>query len=95
MFQDWPAWLEEGILDYVVLMNYTLDNKLTRKIVRSSLCLRQQGKVYVGMGLFLMKEDPITFKEQYKILTELNPDGIVFFALDDLTPEISAYLSQR
>jgi len=37
MFQDWPFWLEEGIIDYAVLMNYTLDNQLTRQLVRSAL----------------------------------------------------------
>jgi len=95
MFQDWPGWLEEGIADYVVLMNYTLDNQLTREIVRSSLSLRQKGKVFAGMGLFLMKGDPENFKEQYNTLTQLSPDGIVFFAYDDITPDIAAYLSQH
>jgi uncharacterized lipoprotein YddW (UPF0748 family) len=95
MFQDWPGWLEEGIADYVVLMNYTLDNQFTREIVRSSLSLRQKGKVFAGMGLFLMKDDPENFKEQYNTLTQLNPDGIVFFAYDDITADIAAYLSQH
>ena len=92
MFQDWPGWLQEGIVDYVVLMNYTLDNQLAKEISRAAISLRQQGKVYVGMGVFLMKDDPAIFKEQYKALNLLNPDGIVFFAYDDITPDLLMYI---
>jgi uncharacterized lipoprotein YddW (UPF0748 family) len=95
MFQDWPGWLEEGIVDYVVLMNYTLDNQLTREIIRSSSALRQKGHVFAGMGIFLMGDDPVTFKEQLKILNDLNCDGIVFFAYDDITPDVAAYLHEH
>lgn len=93
MFQDWPLWLEEGLVDYVVLMNYTLDNQLAKEILRSSLAFRQQGKVYTGLGLFLMANDPKAFREQFRILGSLKPDGIVFFAYDDLTPAVVSYLS--
>lgn len=92
MFQDWPYWLEEGILDYVVLMNYTLDPQLTKEIVRSSVGLRQKGKVYVGIGLHLMKDDPQVFFEQCKIIKNLSADGLALFPYDDITDEISAYL---
>lgn len=79
-------------MDYVVLMNYTLDNQLAKEISRAAISLRQQGKVYVGMGVFLMKDDPAIFKEQYKALNLLNPDGIVFFAYDDITPDLLMYI---
>lgn len=92
MFQDWPLWLEEGLVDYVVLMNYTLDNQLAKDIVRASLALRQQAKVYTGCGIFLMNKDPNVFQEQFSVLSSLKPDGIVFFAYDDLTPAAASYL---
>ncbi|MFA5096250.1 MAG: family 10 glycosylhydrolase [Candidatus Omnitrophota bacterium] len=94
MFQDWPYWLEDGILDYVILMNYTRDKQLTKEIVRSSLGLRQKGKVYVGIGLYLMKDEPETFLEQYRAVKALSPDGIAFFSYDDLTPEVLDSLAQ-
>jgi len=84
MFQDWPFWLEDGILDYVVLMNYTLDNHLAKELVRSSLCHRGRGKVFVGLGLHLMKDTPKAFVEQYKTIASLSPDGIVIFSYDDI-----------
>ncbi len=92
MFQDWPLWLEEGVVDYVVLTNYTLDNQLSKEIVRSALGLRQQGKVYAGIGLFLMSKNQKAFHDQFNILSSLKPDGIVFFAYDDLTSSVVSYL---
>jgi len=94
MFQDWAYWLEGGILDYIVLMNYTLDNQLTKEIVRSSLALAQKGKVYAGIGLHLMKDAPEAFLEQYKIIKSLSPDGVAFFSYDEITDEILQYLGK-
>ena len=95
MFQDWPGWLEDQTVDYVVLMNYTLDNQLAKEIVVSSLCHRRQGKVFTGVGLFLMKDDPAALREQYKAISQLSPDGIVFFAYDDITPDVITYLREH
>ncbi|MBM3243933.1 MAG: hypothetical protein FJZ12_03765 [Candidatus Omnitrophica bacterium] len=93
MFQDWPLWLEEGIIDYVLLMNYTLDNQLTKELVRSSLAQRGNGKVFVGIGSYLMKDNMSAFIEQYNTIANLNPDGIVIFSYDDLDRETIKYLS--
>jgi uncharacterized lipoprotein YddW (UPF0748 family) len=84
MFQDWPLWLEDGAVDYVVLMNYTLDNQLTKELVRSSLSHRGKGKVFIGIGLYLMKDISGVFIEQYKTVAGLSPDGIVIYSYDDL-----------
>ncbi|MEK6733339.1 MAG: family 10 glycosylhydrolase [Candidatus Omnitrophota bacterium] len=83
-FQDWPGWLENGIVDYVVLMNYTKNNQLAKEITRSALAQRGKGKVYIGIGNFLMKNDPQTLSEQEKIIESLNPDGIAYFSYDSL-----------
>ncbi len=92
-FQDWSAWLEEGLIDYVVLMNYTKDNQFAKEVVKSALGHRGKGKIYIGIGVFLMKNSPDLFFNQYKMITNLNPDGIVFFSIDDLTGEIIGYLN--
>ncbi len=84
-FQDWPGWLENGIIDYVVLMNYTKNNQLAKEITRSALAQRGKGRVYIGIGNFLMKDEPQTLFEQEKTIESLNPDGIVYFSYDYLT----------
>ena len=83
-FQDWPGWLENATVDYVVLMNYTKNNQLTKEITRSALAQRGMGKVYIGIGSFLMKNDPQILSEQEKIIDALNPDGIAYFSYDSL-----------
>jgi len=92
-FQDWSAWLEEGIIDYAVLMSYTKDNQFAKEVVKSALGHRGKGKIYIGMGLFLMKNNPDLFFNQYKMITDLKPDGIVFFSIDDLNEKIIGYLN--
>lgn len=92
-FQDWSAWLEDGIIDYVVLMSYSKDNQFVKEVVKSSLGHRGKGKVYVGIGLFLMKNSPDLFFNQYRMISDLAPDGIVFFSIDDLTDQIIGYLN--
>ncbi|TAM40771.1 hypothetical protein EPN54_02325, partial [bacterium] len=32
-FQDWSYWLEEGVIDYAVLMDYTRDNQFAKEVV--------------------------------------------------------------
>jgi len=91
-FQDWSYWLEEGILDYVVLMNYTKDTQLAKEVIKSALGQRGKGQVYVGIGVFLMKKSPELFYNQLRMARELGPDGIALFSLDDLSEEISGYL---
>jgi len=94
MFQDWPLWLEDGFLDYVVLMNYTFDEQLTSEIIKAGLGLRGAKRVYVGIGAFLLKDSPGIFSEQYKMVKSLKPDGIVIFSYDDLTPGLIASLKE-
>jgi uncharacterized lipoprotein YddW (UPF0748 family) len=94
-FQDWSGWLEEGIVDYVVLMSYTKDNQLAKEIVKSGLGHRGKGKVYIGIGLFLMKNSPDLFFNQYRMITDLAPDGIVLFSIDDLTDQVIGYLNYK
>ena len=60
-FQDWPEWLENGTVDYVVLMNYTKNNQLAKEITRSALAHRGKGRVYIGIGNFLMEKDDPSF----------------------------------
>ncbi len=83
-FQDWPGWLENGTVDYVVLMNYTKNNQLAKEITASALAQRGKGRVYIGIGNFLMKKDPQILSEQEKIIESLNPDGIAYFSYDFL-----------
>jgi len=84
LYQDWPLWLEKSFIDYVILMNYSKDNQLIKEISKSAIALREKGKVYVGLGPFLFKNNSSGFLEQYRITLATKPDGIAFFSYDDL-----------
>ena len=92
-FSDWSAWLEEGIIDYAVLMSYTKDSQFIKETVKSSLGHRGKGKIYIGIGAFLMKDNPDLFSNQFRLITELAPDGIVLYSIDDLTDQVIGYLN--
>ncbi|MFH1191511.1 MAG: family 10 glycosylhydrolase [Candidatus Omnitrophota bacterium] len=92
-FADWSAWLEEGVIDYVVLMSYSKDNQFVKETVKSSLGHRGKGKIYVGIGLFLMKNNPDLFFNQFRLITELACDGVVLYSIDDLSDQITEYLN--
>jgi len=87
-FQDWPLWLDKEIVDYVVLMNYTRDDRLAEAMVKSALAHNGKGKIFVGIGAFLLKNDPEVFLRQYAIIASLKPDGIVLFSYDEVPDTI-------
>lgn len=82
-FQDWPLWLEKDLVDHVVLMNYTRDERLSASLLKGALVFRGKGKVYAGVGAFLLK-DAETLKRFSDIADEAGPDGVVYFAYDEI-----------
>lgn len=95
-FQDWSLWLEKGLVDYVVLMDYTRDNRLAKERLTSAISHCGKGKIFAGLGAFLMKNE-LELLEQCRIVGSLRPDGIVFFSYDDISNQaemIAQALSQ-
>jgi uncharacterized lipoprotein YddW (UPF0748 family) len=86
--QDWPLWLEQGIVDYVAVMDYGLDSRFVYETAKAALSLRGRGKVYIGIGAFVLKDDPDNFCRQYRMVSSLDPDGIMLFSFDDITAPI-------
>ena len=82
-FQDWPLWLEKDLIDHVVLMNYTRDERLSASLLKGALAFRGKGKIYAGVGAFLLK-DAAMFKRFSDIADEANLDGVVYFAYDEI-----------
>jgi uncharacterized lipoprotein YddW (UPF0748 family) len=82
-YQDWPLWLEKGMVDHVVLMNYTKDLRLAAETVRGALAYRGKGKVYAGVGTFLFK-DLSDARRMNKAVMDQHPDGLVMFSYDEV-----------
>ncbi len=50
--QDWPGWLRDGAVDFVVTMNFVAQNGKFRDILHSSLRKVDRGKVIAGIGVW-------------------------------------------
>lgn len=49
--QDWEAWIDEGIVDFVVAMNYTHDLALYRELVSAQADPKYRDKIVSGIGV--------------------------------------------
>lgn len=83
-YQDWAGWMEEGIVDFVVLMNYSVDRKIARYLSQTAISLPYTGCAYIGLGAYLMTKTPFGLYEEIKDCQELNAKGIVLFSYDAL-----------
>ena len=82
--QDWTYWLEENYIDYVVAMNYTTDTRIMELNSDALLSMHLSRDIHIGVGAFLLKEDPDVLEDQLSILHKLAPAGIVIFSYDDI-----------
>jgi len=82
--QDWPKWISENLVDYVVTMNYSDDTRLMTLNARSGLLPELKDKVYIGIGAYLLKKKPEVIEDQLNILYGLKPGGIVIFSYDEV-----------
>ena len=94
-FQDWPRWLDEGIVDYVATMNYTTDSRLARENACAALALRGKGKVYVGLGVFLAANNQDLWLKQYRAVAGLAPDGVIIFSYDQISDRLACALAEE
>ena len=96
-FQDWTKWLREGLADFVVAMNYTDDLKLLQLNSSSLLIHGLEKKIYMGVGAYLLKDDPEMLEDQIDYLLNISPGGIVIFSYDDLAANegLKKFLSNK
>lgn len=81
-YQDWRLWMEKGILDYVVLMNYTDDRRLARYLSQTAVNTKTKGDAYIGLGAYKMTDGPNNLYNQIKDCQSLRAKGIVLFSYD-------------
>ena len=93
--QDWPKWISENLVDYVVTMNYSDDTRLMTLNARSGLFPELKDKVYIGVGAYLLKKQPEVIEDQLTILYDLKPGGIVIFSYDEVADieELRSFLA--
>ncbi len=92
-FQDWRGWLQEGILDKAVVMNYTRDVTLSSRISRSISVARaffpdrknsRNKLIIIGLGAWLFTSDPRDLWREWREARRAGVDGIALFSYDQM-----------
>jgi len=78
--QDWLRWVNEGLLDFVVPMDYTADAEDFRETVRAQVA-NTAGKIPIAAGIGeYMQKTPEDLLKQIEIARQEGTDGYVVFS---------------
>jgi uncharacterized lipoprotein YddW (UPF0748 family) len=83
-YQDWRNWLANNIIDFVVLMNYSIDTKIVEYLSDAAIKTSPGKSVYIGLGAYMLLKSPYKLYQQIKNCQQLKAKGIVFFSYDAL-----------
>jgi uncharacterized lipoprotein YddW (UPF0748 family) len=85
-FQDWPRWLESGILAALCPMAYTADSRLFQQQVELARDRAGQGQaVWAGIGAYRL--DPAGLVEKVELARQSGAGGVLLFSHESLDPE--------
>ena len=80
-YQDWPRWLEEGILDVAVPMAYTVDNDRFQNFIREGRdAAGPSARLWAGVGAYLDTETGTL--EKIDLARSEGAGGVVLFSYD-------------
>lgn len=73
-FQDWRAWVRSGLIDFVTLMCYHIDDRTLKSYVRDARNqLGSLGKADLAVGAYTFLNSPRQFARQFDICEASNP----------------------
>jgi len=79
-FQDWPTWVNSGLVDFICLMAY--QNDIESVLVKTLNVVEDPSKVAVGLGIYRLSPDRI--KYQVRQVAAMPFSGVVFFSYEEL-----------
>ncbi len=84
-FQDWPRWLDDGVLAALCPMTYTPDNKLFQQQVELARERAKRGQpVWAGIGAYRL--DPAALIEKVELARHSGASGVLLFSHESLDP---------
>ena len=83
-FQDWRGWCEDGLVDFVVTMNYTDDRRLARYNSRAASALAGKAPAYVGLQVFIEPLNAAAILEQIADALDAGARGLCLFSYDTI-----------
>jgi len=91
VYQDWPGWIREGIVDYVIPMAYTTKDDVLAKQLEEWISVDPQlERIVPGLGIFVKREqggsyaprDVEAIFSQYGMCMDRGARGTCFYSLD-------------
>jgi uncharacterized lipoprotein YddW (UPF0748 family) len=79
-YQDWPLWVNTGLVDYVCLMAY--GNTIGGILDKTARVVDDPEKITIGLGIYRLSTDRIA--TQLRQVASLPFSGVVFFSYEEL-----------
>ncbi len=82
--QDWHSWIHNGLVDYVVPMNYTPEASGLKKMLTRQITASESAKIVCGIGVtsFEANLNSIQVIEQMKTAVSFKLKGVSLYHLD-------------
>ncbi len=77
--QDYPKWIEEGLIDAAMPMIYTTDDALFESNARDAIAIRGAAALLPGVGAY-QHSDPAQTLRQFEIARKLGASGVCVFS---------------
>jgi uncharacterized lipoprotein YddW (UPF0748 family) len=79
-FQDWPSWLRTGLVEFVVMMDYSSrPQEFAQWIVDARSKIKDFKKVQIGVGAYKLVHSPEVFKKEWNICERSSGSACVVF----------------
>lgn len=96
--QDWAAWIDEGLVDFVVMMNYTKSTRNFLAALEHPVVASRARHIVVGVSTFNQEMEEAAGKA--RLALERGMAGVCFFSYNDLSaraeglPALKRYIKQ-
>jgi len=95
-YQDWPSWLSSGLIDFVTIMDYSIDLKeFERWIVQVKGMTKDFSKVKISTGAYKLVHAPEIFEQEFRSCEKMGTTCAVFHYGSVLeNPEFRKFLTK-
>ena len=70
-FQDWPSWIESGLVDFVTVMSYSPDAaEFENWIMEAKVRTKKIKRVNIGLGAYKLINSPEIFNKEFRLAQE-------------------------
>ncbi|MFH1190220.1 MAG: family 10 glycosylhydrolase [Candidatus Omnitrophota bacterium] len=79
-FQDWPSWIERGLVEYVTVMSYSsVPDEFGWTILMAKAKTADFSKVNIAIGAYKLVRSPDVFEQELRIAEDSGAGGIAVF----------------